>query len=83
MIQTQSNLKCGKGFYYEKNNYQVLISPNFGNGHWALSESAIFHYKQTTDYDRSGQFTILWNDPEYDFGGQILIHYFQNVMEGT
>ena len=50
----------------EKNNYQVLIPPNFGNGHLVLSD-AIFHYKQTTDYDRSGQFTILWNDPEYDF----------------
>jgi dTDP-4-dehydrorhamnose 3,5-epimerase len=30
-----------------------------------LTETAIFHYKQTTEYDRSGQFTIVWNDPEY------------------
>ena len=60
--------KMWEGFLLsEKNNYQVLIPPNFGNGHLVLSDSAIFHYKQTTDYDRSGQFTILWNDPEYDF----------------
>ncbi len=50
-----------------KNNYQILIPPNFGNGHLVLSKKAIFHYKQTTDYDRSGQFTIMWNDPDYNF----------------
>ena len=31
-----------------------------------MTESAIFHYKQTTEYDRSGQFTIIWDDPEYN-----------------
>jgi len=46
------------------NRTQVLIPPKFGNGHLVLSESAIFHYKQTTDYDRAGQFTLLWNDPK-------------------
>ena len=46
------------------NRKQVLIPPKFGNGHLVLSESAIFHYKQTTDYDREGQFTLLWNDPK-------------------
>ncbi len=45
---------------------QILIPPKFGNGHLVLTESAIFHYKQTTEYDRSGQFTILWNDPDFD-----------------
>ncbi len=51
----------------DTNNYQILVPPNFGNGHLVLSKKAIFHYKQTTDYDRSGQFTILWNDPSYNF----------------
>lgn len=51
----------------DKNNLQVLIPPNFGNGHLVLSESAIFHYKQTTEYDRDTQFTIKWNDPHFDF----------------
>jgi len=43
---------------------QVLIPPKFGNGHLVLSELAIFHYKQSTYYDRAGQFTLLWNDPK-------------------
>jgi len=42
---------------------QVLVPPNFGNGHVVLSEKAIFHYKQTTYYNPKGQFTIIWNDP--------------------
>ena len=48
----------------DKNRKQVLVPPKFGNGHLILSEEAIFHYKQNTEYDRSGQFTIKWNDPE-------------------
>ena len=50
----------------DQNRLQVLIPPNFGNGHVVLSETAIFHYKQNTYYDRSRQFTIMWNDPELD-----------------
>src|SRR5438876_6457278 len=34
----------------DQNRLQVLIPPKFGNGHVVLSESAIFHYKQTTYY---------------------------------
>jgi dTDP-4-dehydrorhamnose 3,5-epimerase len=48
----------------DHNRLQVLIPPKFGNGHVVLSDTAIFHYKQNTYYDRSRQFTILWNDPE-------------------
>jgi dTDP-4-dehydrorhamnose 3,5-epimerase len=47
----------------DQNRQQVLIPPRFGNGHLVLSESAIFHYKQSTYYNRAGQFTVLWNDP--------------------
>ena len=47
----------------EQNRLQVLVPPRFGNGHLVLSDQAIFHYKQSTYYDRAGQFTILWNDP--------------------
>ena len=49
----------------DTNRNQILVPPKFGNGHLVLTESAIFHYKQTTIYDRSSQFTIKWNDPEY------------------
>ena len=49
----------------DRNRVQILVPPNFGNGHLVLSNEAIFHYKQTTTYDRSSQFTIKWNDPDY------------------
>lgn len=49
------------------NRTQILVPPKFGNGHLVLSESAIFHYKQSTQYNRSGQFTILWDDPSWGF----------------
>lgn len=48
----------------DNNRHQVLVPPKFGNGHLVLSEQAIFHYKQSTYYNRAGQFTLLWNDPE-------------------
>ena len=48
----------------DANRKQVLIPPKFGNGHLVLSDTAIFHYKQNTYYNRAGQFTLLWNDPE-------------------
>lgn len=50
-----------------KNRQQILIPPKFGNGHIVMSDKAIFHYKQTTYYDRATQFTIKWNDPDYNF----------------
>jgi dTDP-4-dehydrorhamnose 3,5-epimerase len=51
----------------DSNRLQVLIPPKHGNGHVVMSDTAIFHYKQTTDYDRSGQFTVRWDDPKYNF----------------
>ncbi len=50
----------------DENRLQVLIPPKFGNGHLVQSELAIFHYKQSTYYDRASQFTIRWNDPRLD-----------------
>jgi len=48
----------------DQNRLQILIPPKFGNGHLVLSDKAIFHYKQSTYYNRAGQFTLLWNDPK-------------------
>jgi len=47
----------------EKNRMQVLVPPNHGNAHLVLSDTAIFHYKQSSYYDRSKQFTYKWDDP--------------------
>ena len=46
------------------NPFQILIPPKYGNGHLVTSKEAIFHYKQSTLYDRDSQFTIHWNDPK-------------------
>ena len=46
----------------DKNRWQVLVPPQHGNGHLVLSKTTIFHYKQTTYYNPSGQFTYTWND---------------------
>jgi dTDP-4-dehydrorhamnose 3,5-epimerase len=48
----------------DRNRSQVLVPPGFGNGHAVLTETAIFHYKQSATYDRASQFTLLWDDPE-------------------
>ena len=48
----------------DKNRKMVLVPPKFGNGHLVLSNEAIFHYKQSTYYNPSGQFTYVWNDPK-------------------
>lgn len=50
----------------DKNRQQVLVPPNYGNAHLVLSEMAIFHYKQTTYYNRRKQFTYVWNDPKFN-----------------
>lgn len=49
----------------DRNKYQVLVPPRHGNGHLCLSEKSIFHYKQSSYYDPSRQFTIRWNDPRF------------------
>jgi len=49
----------------DANRRQVLIPPRHANGHLVLSDITLFHYKQTTPYDRAGQFTVLWDDPRY------------------
>jgi len=68
--QDESSPQFGKWESFtlsDRNRLQVLVPPKFGNGHVVLSDSAIFHYKQTTTYNRASQFTILWNDPKFDF----------------
>ena len=50
----------------EANRLQVLVPPKYGNAHLILSDKAIFHYKQSTYYDPSRQFTYKWNDPRFN-----------------
>lgn len=50
----------------DANRQQILIPPMFGNGHLVISKLCIYHYKQTTEYNRENQFTIIWDDPEFN-----------------
>jgi dTDP-4-dehydrorhamnose 3,5-epimerase len=50
----------------EKNRHQILVPPHYGNAHLVMSDEAIFHYKQTTYYDPSKQFTFKWNEPRFN-----------------
>lgn len=71
VVDNRSDSKTYKKWEYfslsEENRTQVLVPPGFGNGHYVMSQNGtIFHYKQTTYYDRASQFTISWNDPTYN-----------------
>ncbi len=48
----------------DKNRHQVFIPEQFGIAYLVMSELAIFHYKQSSYYGQSKQFTLLWNDPD-------------------
>jgi len=50
----------------DKNRLQVLVPPKYGIAHLVLSNTAILHYKQSTYYDRSSQFTYKWNDLKFN-----------------
>ena len=50
----------------EANRLQVLVPPNHGVAHLVMTERAILHYKQSTYYNRAGQFTYKWNDPAFN-----------------
>jgi dTDP-4-dehydrorhamnose 3,5-epimerase len=49
----------------DKNRQQVLVPPGYGNAHLVLSDTAIFHYKQSTYYEPSKQFTYRWDEPRF------------------
>ena len=50
----------------DRNHFQILVPPKFGNGHIALTETSIFQYKQSSYYNPKGQFTIKWNNPDFN-----------------
>ena len=48
----------------DSNHQQVVVPPRFGIAYLVLSDSAIFHYKQSTYYNPKAQFSVRWNDPK-------------------
>ena len=64
---SKSYLKCRTWILSQKNNIQLLIPPNYINGHYCLSDYCLFHYKLSYSGSYSGhrqQFSIRWNDPK-------------------
>ena len=49
----------------DKNNLQVLVPPKHGVAHLVMSKKAIFHYKQSTYYNRKTQFSYRFDDPRF------------------
>ena len=66
---SKSYLKWKTWILSQKNNIQLLIPPNYANGHYCLSDYCLFHYKLSYKGFYTGhrqQFSIRWNDPKID-----------------
>jgi dTDP-4-dehydrorhamnose 3,5-epimerase len=65
---TQSSPQYGQWESFtlsDTNHLQVLVPPKFANGHVALTDKIIFHYKQSEYYDPKGQFSVRYDDPKF------------------
>jgi dTDP-4-dehydrorhamnose 3,5-epimerase len=66
--ESSENFGQWQGFILSgENGHQLLIPPKFGNSYVVLSDSVVYHYKQTTYYDpeNNPQFTYRWNDKRF------------------
>ena len=64
---SKNYLKWKSWILSHKNGIQILIPPNYANGHLCLSEKCLFHYKLSykgSYLDASKQFSLRWNDPK-------------------
>lgn len=50
----------------DKNKHQVLVPPGFGNAHLVMSDECVFSYKLDAYYERESQFTLKWNDDQFN-----------------
>jgi dTDP-4-dehydrorhamnose 3,5-epimerase len=50
-----------------ENRNQLLLPPGIGNSILAISENIVYYYKQDTHFIDGAQFTIKWDDPEWNF----------------
>ena len=58
----------------QQNGVQILIPPNYANGHLCLSKECLFHYKLSYKgkyLDVNKQFSIRWNDPKINIAWKI------------
>ena len=65
--KSKDYLKCKSWILSQKNGIQILIPPNYANGHLCLSDQCLFHYKLSykgSYYGSKKQFSLKWNDPK-------------------
>ena len=64
---SKSYLKSKSWILSHKNGLQLLVPPNYANGHLCLSDYCLFHYKLSykgSYFGQKEQFSIRWNDPK-------------------
>ena len=65
--KSKNYLKWKSWILSHKYGLQILIPPNYANGHLCLSNKCLFHYKLSykgTYTDAKKQFSLKWNDPK-------------------
>ena len=50
-----------------KSKRSLFVPPGYGVGYFVKSKTALVHYKQSTIYEKKKQFSIKWNDKNYNF----------------
>ena len=72
--KSKSYLKWKSWILSHKNGIQILIPPNYANGHLCLSDECLFHYKLSYKgayFDVKKQFSLRWNDPKLKINWRI------------
>ena len=65
--KSKNFLKYKSWILSHKNRLQILIPPNYANGHLCISKECLFHYKLSykgSYIDSNKQFSLRWNDPK-------------------
>jgi len=72
--KSKNYLKWKSWIVSQKNGVQILIPPNYANGHLCLSDECLFHYKlayKGSYLDAGSQFSLRWNDPKLNINWRI------------
>ena len=51
----------------DMNRNMLLLPAGIGNSILSMSSEMMYYYKQNTHFEEGSQFTIKWNDPEWNF----------------
>ena len=72
--KSRNYLKWNSWILSHENGIQILIPPNYANGHLCLSEKCLFHYKLSYKGKYTvakQQFSIKWNDPKLNINWKV------------